>query len=159
MRVRNRNGKSISGIGGKLACAWQKHPNHCADLGLAGMTVTGDGLFDAIGGIFADGKATLRAGDDGGTAGLAEFKGRQSILINESFFDRRFVRAVLSDDTRKTIRQRAEPFGHREISSGANAAGRHERKPVSFLRYDPPAGMTQAGIEAKDEANRGHQGD
>ena len=106
-RMGNRNSQSIGSIGSRAfpspssfhfgsrtltimaTCAFSAWP--------APTTV----FFTKIGGIFDDGETGQRRHDKCHAARLAELQSRLRITIDEDLFDRRLMRPVIGDDSRR----------------------------------------------------------
>jgi hypothetical protein len=150
MRVRDRDRKGIGRVGRQFARTRQEHADHRLDLVLVGVTVAGDRLFDARGGIFGDGKPGLPESEYGSPSGLTQFQGRRRVLVNESFLNRRVGWLVLRDHGRNSVRQQAETLRHGEQRIRGNTSRRDETETITVLRHYSPAGVPETGIDTDD---------
>ena len=115
MRVGDRDGERVGGIGAGDLHAGKQARDHRMDLRFLGAAGADHGLLDQRAAIFADRDPGARRAHQHHPAGLAELERRLGVLVDEHLLDRGGVGAMLGD-------QRFELFGERVPAAAAAAS-------------------------------------
>jgi hypothetical protein len=87
MRVGDRHGERVGGVGAGDARAREQARDHRVDLRLLGIAVADHRFLDQPCGIFSDVDSGARRGHDHDAPRLAEFQRRLRVLVDEHLFD------------------------------------------------------------------------
>ena len=94
VRVADRDGQRVGGIGARDLDAWKLKPDHMVDLAFVGVTHPDHGLLDRVWKIFANGQPCLRGHKKGDPARLPQLQSGHRILVDEGLLDGCGVRPI-----------------------------------------------------------------
>ena len=150
MRVGDRHGERIRGVGAGDLHAREQARDHRMDLRLLRSAGANDCLLDESGGIFADLDPGARCAHQYHTARLAKLERGLRVLVDEHFLDSGGGRQLVVEQAVKLIGQCREPArqGSRRIRFDLPVGDVGKAIPFSFDQA--PAGRAESRIEAED---------
>ena len=149
MRMADRAGEGISGIGRWVAGKREQPAHHVLDLLLACMAIAYHRLLDLEGCVLRDGKAGEDRSTDGRAACLPEGKRRLRIHIHEYLLYGDFDRAVRRDHLLQSLEDRLQALGEIALAGLYAAARNVVELPPRGLDHAEP-GDLQSRIDPED---------
>jgi hypothetical protein len=160
VRVADRAGEGIGGIGRRNSRELQQSAHHVLDLRLFRAALAHDRLLDLARRVFVHRQAGEHGRGDGRAPRLAQKQRRIRIDVHEHLLDGDLGRRFLADDVCQIARDDAQP-DRQAVAACADAAAGHVGERVALLDDEAEAGHAQAGIDAQDAARgrgRGQRG-
>jgi len=150
MRVGDRDGERVGGVGAGDLGPGQQARHHRMDLRLARAASPDHRLLDQRRGILPDRNPGSCRAHQNDAARLAELEGRLRVLVDEYLLDRGRFWPVLGDDRLELLGQPREPLRQRGQRVGLDLAIGAVGKAVAVGFDQPPAGRAEPGVEAED---------
>ena len=124
MRVGDRYGERIRGVGAGDLRSGKKARDHGVDLRLLGAAGADDGFLNERRGIFADRDSRSRRAHQSNAARLTELERRLRVLVDEHFLDRGGVGLMLglklNSDSRAFVAHLRDNHGLLTVAAGEN---------------------------------------
>ena len=150
MRVGNRHGERVGGVGAGDLHAREQPSDHRMDLRLLGAAGADDGLFDQPRGIFADFDPRARRDHDHHAPRLAELERRLRIGVDEHLLDRGGVGLVLGEKLLELIAKRGEALWQGSGGVGLDLTVGEMAEMVALGADKAPTGGAEPRIETED---------
>ena len=151
MRVADRDGQRVGGIGAGDLDPGKLQAHHVVDLRLGGMSHAHHGLFHRIGRVFSDHQPGLRRHQKGYSARLTQLQRGHRVLVDEGMLHRRGIGGIAAHHFGQLRMERDQPLRQFAVLRVrvADAIG-DMRQPRPVHVDHPPAEVPQARINPEN---------